>query len=193
MEIKPTLLGVSGDIGSFSEEAGLAYAQKNHLHVELRYLMDMEGVLGAINAKTIEMGIFPVVNFHGGIVKPAFEAMGKYSFTLVDDIWLNVQQCLLVRPDTEVSSINKIISHPQALAQCQNYLKNNYGKSELIEWIDTAKAARDLSENNFDEYTAVLAPFQAAERYRLEVHAKNIQDKNPNFTIFIVVKKNLVI
>src|SRR3990167_10139690 len=119
------LLGVSGDVGSFCEAAGFEYAKKNNLKVELVYLMDMEGVLAAIDAQQIEMGIFPVVNFRGGIVKPAFEAMGKYSFRPIDDIWLNVQQCLLVRSDTKLSTIKKIVSHPQALAQCQNYLKIN--------------------------------------------------------------------
>lgn len=185
---KPIFLGVSGDVGSFSEQAGLEYAEKNNIKVELVHLMDMEGVLAAIDARKVDIGIFPVVNFRGGIVKPAFDAMGKYSFIPIDDIWLNVQQCLLVRKDTKISSIQKIVSHPQALAQCQNFLKNNYAEAKLIEWIDTAKAAKDLAEYKLDEFTAVLAPEQSAKMYDLNLLAHNIQDENPNFTVFIVVK-----
>ncbi len=188
MQNKTIILGVSGDAGSFSEEAGLEFAKKNNMNVQLVHLMDMEGVLAAIDAKKIDLGIFPVVNFRGGIVKPAFEAMGKYSFIPIDDVWLNVQQCILVRPDTKLSAINKIVSHPQGLAQCKNFLKNNYEYAELVEWIDTAKAAKDLAENVLDEFTAVIAPEQAARMYHLNVHARNIQDENPNFTVFIVVK-----
>lgn len=181
-------LGVSGDMGSFSEEAGLAYATRNKLNTHLEYLIDMENVLVAVKSKTVDLGIFPVVNLQGGLVRMAFDAMGKHNFTVVDELWLTVNQCLLVKPGVLTHDITTIISHSQALAQCKEYLQKHYKEIPLLEWQDTAKAARDLAEGKLDSNTAVIAPLQAATLYNLEVIAKNIQDVNPNLTAFIVVK-----
>lgn len=186
MQKKPTL-GVSGDPGSFSEEAGLIYAQRVGIKPTLIYLTDMEGVLAAVETKKVDIGIFPVVNSRGGLVKMAFEAMGKHLFTMIDEVWLDVRQCLLARPNTKPSQIKKIISHPQAIVQCERYLLREFKKITLIEWQDTAKAAKDLSTGKFGKMAAVIAPERAARLYGLEVVVKDIQDNHPNLTTFIVV------
>jgi prephenate dehydratase len=182
------VLGLSGDIGSFSEEAALLYARKKQIKPTLSYLIDMEGVLAAVEKKEVDLGIFPVINTRGGLVKMAFEAMGKHLFTPIDELCLNVQQCLLVRPGTTKEQVRLIVSHPQALAQCQNYLQAEFKNAKLVEWIDTAKAARDLSENKLTQDTAVIASELSAQVYGLKVLAKGIQDITPNVTTFILVK-----
>lgn len=181
-------LGLSGDIASFSEQASLLYAKKANLPVTLIHLIDMEGVLAALENGDIDLGIFPVFNFRGGLVKMAFEAMGKHLFTFVDEIWLDVQQCLMTLPDTEKNAIRSIVSHPQGLAQCQDFLSHTFPNAEQIEWIDTAKAAKDLAKHKLDKNTAVIAPARAAEHYGLKIVAEAIQDHKPNHTIFIVTK-----
>lgn len=184
---KQLILGVSGEAGSFSEEAGLLYAQRTGIEPTLAYLTDMEGVLSAIAAKTIDIGIFPVVNSRGGLVKMAFDAMGNYLFTMIDEVWLDIRQCLLALPAMTVQQIDKIISHPQAIAQCERYLLQQFKQAELVEWQDTAKAARELSEGKFGNTAAVIAPERAARLYGLQVIVKDIQDNHPNLTTFIVV------
>lgn len=181
------ILGVSGDPGSFSEEAGLIYAQRVGIKPTLDYLTDMEGVLTAVENKKIDVGIFPVVNSRGGLVKMAFEAMGKHLFQMIDEVWLDVRQCLLVKPGTKSNQIKKIISHPQAIAQCERYLLTEFKKALLVEWQDTAKAAKDLSTGKFGKTAAVIAPERAARLYGLEIMRKDIQDNHPNLTTFIVV------
>jgi prephenate dehydratase len=180
-------LGVSGDPGSFSEEAGLLYAQRIGIKPTLCYLTDMEGVLAAVEANQIDLGIFPVVNSRGGLVKMAFEAMGRHLFTVIDEVWLDVRQCLLAKPGTQLQQLKKIISHPQAIAQCERYLLREFKKAAFIEWQDTAKAAKDLASGKFGKTSAVIAPQRAARLYGLEVLVKDIQDNHPNLTTFIVV------
>ncbi len=185
---KQFTLGVSGDIGSFSEEAALLYAHRTGHKYTLVYLMDMEGVLNAVERKKVDLGIFPVVNFRGGLVSAAFKAMGRHLFTPVDEVWLDVHQCLLAQPGVSIQQIRKVVSHPQALAQCQHYLQRECKKAIWVEWSDTAKAARDLKEKKLTRYCAVIASEQAANLYGLQVLARNIQDNHPNLTAFIVVK-----
>lgn len=182
-------IAVSGDPGSFSEEAGLLYAQRENLEPEIIFSTDMEGVLRAVSAGEVDRGVFPVVNSRGGLVRPAFHAMGKYAFEYIDEIWMEIYQCLLVTPGVTREQITCIASHSQALAQCDRHLQQNYKGIEIKEWIDTARAAKDLADGVLSPTTAVIAPARAAHFYGLEVLEKGIQDNHPNLTTFIVVKQ----
>jgi prephenate dehydratase len=185
------ILGVSGEIGSFSELAGLRYAQKAKIDPLMAYLIDMEGVLKALTTHKIDIGIFPVANFLSGLVKPAFEAMGKYFFTPIDEIWLEINQSLMVKPGVKKSEINQIASHPQALAQCKRYIANEFPDIQQLPWKNTATAAKDLSKGKLPHTTAVIGNEDSARIYGLEVIANPIHDDNPNITLFIVVKSHI--
>ena len=185
-------LGISGAKGSFSEEAALQYITKNKFNFSLQYLMDMENVLAAIHNNRIDFGIFPVVNPHGGLVKMAFEAMGKYFFQMIDEVWLQVNHCLLVQPNIEQEQITRIVSHRQALAQCRHYIKDQFPNAKKIVWSDTAKAAEALACNEITSLSAVIAPQRCREIYNLKILASNIQDTHPNLTAFIVVRNRRI-
>ncbi|KTD44337.1 prephenate dehydratase domain-containing protein [Legionella parisiensis] len=184
-----TLFGISGDAGSFSEEAALIYTRQKGIDPALIHLLDMEGVLNAIENGSIDLGILPVVNLLGGLVKPAFQAMGRHLFTPVDELWHEINQCLLVNPGVQDAQITHIVSHAQGLAQCKQFLRKQFKETEQIEWIDTAKAAKDLAEGILPSHAAVIAPARCAELYNLEIKAANIHDRHPNRTAFILVKK----
>lgn len=175
--------------GSFSEEAGLLYAQREGFELEFVFSIDMEGVLADLDALKAQFGVFPVVNSRGGLVQTAFEAMGRHLFKMLDEIWMEVHQCLMVLPGTKLEDIKKIATHPQAISQCERYIRREFPNAQLIDWEDTAKAAEDLAKGNFDKSTAVIAPARSAHIYGLELLAKGIQDNHPNLTTFIVVTK----
>jgi prephenate dehydratase len=187
--MKKIAIAVAGDAGSFSEEAGLLYAQRNGLTTKILYVIDMEGVLTALDRKKADLGIFPVVNSRGGLVQTAFEAMGNHLFKFIDEVWFEVYQCLMVKPGVTKKQIKKIATHPQAISQCERYISREFPKVKLIEWADTAKAARDLSKGILSRDTAVIAPARSAQIYKLKLLAKGIQDNHPNMTTFIVVRK----
>ena len=182
------IIGVSGDVGSFSEEAGYIYAAKAHnVNHELRYLIDMDGVLSALECGEIDVGVFPFVNYNSGIVWPAFTAMGKYGFKPIDDLQLNVEQCLLVRDGTSLKDITTLYSYTPAFEQCKSFINSN--GFNTIDWGDTAKAARDLADGILSQHAAVVGSAQAAKSYNLVILERGIQDLQPNITRFIVVKK----
>lgn len=182
-------IGLSGLKGSFSEEAAIDYAQKAGIeNPELVYLLDMEGVLAALNEGEIDRGVFPVVNSIGGLVETAFEAMGRHTFEMLNINPFQVNQCLMVKPGISKADIQQVASHPQALSQCANYLNQEFPNAERVKWSDTAAAAKDLAEGNLPENTAVLAPARSAEVHGLELLEKGVQDRDPNLTTFIAVQ-----
>lgn len=175
-------LGISGLAGSFSHAAALQV----HPDAELIFLLDMEGVLAALENHTIDRGIFPVSNSVGGLVETAFEAMGRHPFAVAGQEKFEVHQCVLVHPDS--TEIHQVASHPQALTQCANHLATQHPDWEKIEWSDTASAARDLSTGKLPKDCAVLAPEAAAREYGLKLLECNVEDQKPNITTFLLVE-----
>lgn len=187
MNAAKKIIAVSGDAGSFSEEAGLLYVNREHIEAEFLYAIDMEGVLAAGEEGRCNLGIFPVVNSTAGLVRPAFEAMGRHRFTVQSEFKLDVRQCLLARKETPREAITRIVSHSQALAQCAAYCAREFPSVSLQEWEDTAKAARDLRAGVLKPTVAVIAPARCAELYGLAIIEAGIQDAQPNLTTFIIV------
>ncbi len=181
-------LAVSGSTGSFSEEAGRSYLQREGLTADMVFAIDPLGVFTALQAGRVDRGIIPVVNSRGGLVLDAYEAMGQYTFTVLGQVTIEVQQCLMVLPGTSTADITQFASHPQALAQCERYLADNYPQAKLVRWTDTAEAAEDLQSGKLPPTTGVIASALAGAKNDLDIVAKGIQDARQNMTTFIVVE-----
>jgi len=183
-------IGVSGNRGSFSEEAANYYCQKNKIEdYELVYLCSVNNTLEALNKDDIDKGVFPIENSNGGIVLESVHAMSKYNFNIENIFEIDIKMNLLVRPGTNPGDITKIVSHQQALKQCRMYLKRKWVDTELEEYSDTASAAKDLSEGVLSATAAAIAPRVCAELYNLELLEESIQDLKFNFTTFIAATK----
>lgn len=184
------IIGISGDIGSFSEQAALEYCKKNQIeNYELKYLISVENVLSSLDEKEIEIGIFPIENSNGGIVIESVYAMSRHLFKIKELFEIPVIHCLLTRPGIKKEDVKTIASHDQALKQCKMYLKRMWAETHLQETDDTAKAAKELSEGKLPKDTAVLAPESCATLYGLIIMEKGVQDLKFNFTSFLAVEK----
>lgn len=184
------IIGISGEKGSFSEQAAREYCRKEQIKNQvLKYLVSVENVLTALDKKEIELGIFPIENSNGGIVIESVYAMSKHLFTIRKIFEIDVQHCLLAKPGVNISEVKKIISHSQALRQCRMYLKRKWETVELQEYSDTASAAKDLGKGILPPRSAVIAPKICADLYGLDVLEENIQDLKFNFTSFLAVEK----
>lgn len=185
-------LAVAGNQGSFSHQAGQLYSTGHEIKTsEFIYAIDSAGVFQALAQQQAEIGIVPIYNTSGGLVTMTLQAMGQYSFHIVE--WFNVpiQQCVLALANTTAENIHTITSHPQALAQCKTYLQHHFPRTELREYIDTAQAATDLATGQLKKNVAVIAPLICAKIYGLQVLAENIQDDPNNTTTFLVVEPRL--
>jgi prephenate dehydratase len=183
-------IGISGMQGSFSEEAANYYCHKEKItDYDLKYLVSVENVLLAINNNEIDNGVFPIENSNGGIVYEAVYAISKYVFNIIKIFEIDVRHCLMAKKGINPVEIKKIVSHDQALKQCRMYLKRKWPDVEIIQWEDTAKAAKDLSEGVLPPDTAVIAPKRAAELYNLDILEEGVQDLKFNFTTFLFVSK----
>lgn len=183
-------IGISGAKGSFSEEAARTYIGKSKLkNARIEFLISVENVLAALEAGTIDLGIFPIENSNGGIVIEAVHAMAKHRFQVKKIFEIDVHQNLLVKKGTTAGEIRSIVSHDQAIKQCRMYLKRLWPTVKLAEYADTAQAAADLASGKLPASTAVIASQRAAEAYGLDILEESIQDLKFNYTSFVAAAR----
>lgn len=179
-------IGISGAQGSFSQEAAEKYIEDSKLKkTMLMYLISVENVLAALEAGTIDLGVFPIENSTGGVVTETVHALAKHNCNIKKLFDIDIHQNLLVREGVDAGGITTITSHEQALKQCRAYLLREWPKAKIEEYEDTAKAAEDLAAGRLSATTAVIASAAAAKLYKLKILEKSIQDLKTNYTTFI--------
>jgi prephenate dehydratase len=173
-------IGVLGPQGTYSEKAALLWC-KERVGASLAYFPDFEGVLESVRAGEVEAGIVPVENSLEGAVTTVMDLLLRLDVVIVGEVNLPIRHCLVGRGRGEVKVI---LSHPQALAQCRQYLHEHFPGAEIRTTGSTSHAARLAQE--FPEMAAIAGQ-EAAERYKLKILAREIQDASDNITRFIVV------
>lgn len=177
-----------GPRGSFSEMAADAFCQKYNLNVYPESLATIRQVVEFVDNNPDVLGVLPAENSIEGTVR---EALDNLMFTknpnirILSEYIMPIHHCLLART-TEFSSITGIISHPQAIAQCQNFIHTELPMHvNIIEAASTAEAARSLQ--NYNLTYAAIGSKKTADTYYLNVLKENINDDKTNRTRFVLI------
>lgn len=149
-----------------------------------------EDVFEAVNQNKARYGIIPVENSTAGSVHESYDLIMKYKFFIVGAYDLRVDHCLCAKPSVEFENIDDVYSHPQALSQCNIFLKNFDFTG--INFSNTAAAAKFVAESDKNNIAAICSE-SAAKKYGLRIIRKGIQNVTNNTTRFIVISKELVI
>jgi len=173
-------IGVLGPQGTYSEKAALLWS-KGMAGATLVYFPDFDCVLDSVRKGRVEAGIVPVENSLEGAVTAVMDLLLRLDVVIVGEVNLPIRHCLVGQGQGE---IKVILSHPQALAQCRQYLHEHFPESEIRTTGSTSHAARLAQE--FPEMAAIAGQ-DTAERYGLKILAREIQDARDNITRFIVV------
>lgn len=137
-----------------------------------------------IHTEKVTYGLLPVENAQAGAVSKSYELLMDSDLRIQADVILHVHHNLMALPGTRIEDLKYIRSHPQALAQCEQYLRRH--NLEAVPWYDTAGAARDLAAEP-EAHTGVIASTLAASLYGLEILGKDIEDASHNFTRFFLL------
>ena len=144
-------------------------------------------VLEAVSAGAADIGVIPVENSLAGTVYQALDLLPQTDLHITGEIIVRVKHQLLALPGVRLEGVQRVYSHPQALAQCDLFLAQH--TLIPVPAFDTAGAAQELvARGALDE--AVIASERAAELYGLEVLASGIEDEDFNFTRFLVLSKH---
>lgn len=175
-------IGFLGPQGSYSFDAAKKYKKIDDELVEYSTIFK---VIDALEKNKIDECIVPIENAIQGSVLDTIDSIFKYKdIYIIDEIILDINHKLMSK--TKNIEIAKIYSHPQALAQCRNFLNNNYGNVEQVPVSSTSYAAK-LASN--ESNTACICNDSCGKIYNLVVLEDNIQDIDSNQTKFIVLSK----
>jgi prephenate dehydratase len=168
-----------GEPGAYSDEAVTALIPDAQATGFPTFRLTFDALaMGAVDA-----AVLPVENSSAGVVQEVSDLLWELpGLRIVRDHVQPVRHCLLGWP----GPVERALSHPQALAQCERYLHSR--QIRPVSFHDTAGAARAVAEQR-QPGTAAIASKAAAARYGLYVLADSIQDDSENRTRFIVVER----
>ena len=157
---------------------------------DVTYFKTFDGVFNAVDKGLCEYGVLPIENSTAGSVLEVYDLMKKHKFYIAKIVRVQITHALVAVKGARVENIKTVYSHPQALSQCSEYLKNLGVK--VVEAENTAVAAKKVAELN-DKTVAAVCSEYCAELNDLAILEKGIQNVGNNFTRFICISKELKI
>ncbi len=175
-------IAILGPRGTFSEEAAYRFM----LSPTLVLAKDIEEIFSFVTKGEVEFGVVPIENSLEGSVHLAQELLIKEDVKIYSEITLEINHCLLALEGTTLGDIDEVISHPQALAQCKQLIRDLGAKTRNAP--STADAAREIKEKGLKN-SAAIAPLASARLYNLKVLKENVQDVEENKTRFLIISQ----
>ena len=180
-----TTVAYLGPPGTFSEEAAQYFAAKTGMTPQLNPCVRVQDCAMAVEDGTAAYAVVPLENSLEGSVHDTLDVLTTSVELLIQaELILTIEHNLLA-VEKDVHKIEQVFSHPQALAQCREFLRKNLPQAQAVPALSTAEAAAVVSQRKDG---AAIASKRAAERYGLYTLAENIQDSE-NCTRFIVLGK----
>jgi chorismate mutase/prephenate dehydratase len=176
-------IAFQGERGAFSESAVYNFFGAS---VDVKPCRDLTEVFESVNKQETQHGVVPVENSLEGSVNQTYDLFLTHDLKVCGEIILRVSHCLIANPETTLEAVKTVYSHPQALAQCRNFLER-LGR-ELIPTYDTAGSVKMLKEKGLKDAAAVASE-RAAEIYGMKILAREIEDNPANYTRFFVLSK----
>jgi prephenate dehydratase len=193
-------IGIQGGPGSFNEQALRLYLDQHSqplMDVKVKYLYTTDRVLSELLTGSIDLGQFAVENSLGGSVEETLVAQKKYSFEtnceVIAHYSLQIAHCLMLHPEVQLEEVKTIMTHPQVLAQCRNNIGRRYPWVELSvgegDLIDPAKVGEAIARGILPRTVATVSSRLIADIQGLKILDQNLQDREDNFTRFILVRR----
>ena len=175
------IVAFQGEHGAYSEEAVRQHFGRD---VETLPCPNFQRLFEAVLTGQATYGMLPVENALAGTVAQSYELLFEHDMRVQAEVILRVQHMLLAPAGTTLADIKRVKSHPQALAQCEGYLRRR--GFEAVVAYDTAGSARDLAANP-EPHTASIASALAGELYGLTALDRGVEDEPYNSTRFFVI------
>ena len=183
LEKKPKI-AYFGPEATFTHMAAIQRFGASVEYVPLRTIQD---VFEEVDRGRADYGVVPVENSTEGVVTSTLDMFIDSELKIVAEIVILIQHCLVSRASS-LQRIRTLYSHPQALGQCRRWVQTHLPNVEIVETSSTTRAAELASQH---KEAAAIASSLAAERYKLRILERDIQDSSDNATRFLVLGRNI--
>lgn len=177
-------IAIQGEPGSFSHEAALKLVQDA---VIAPFSLSAD-VFQALANRDVEAAVIPIENSLAGSVSEHFDLLLAHNVKVDRETLLRIRHNLIGISGSTIGDIDRVFSHPVALAQCRRFLAD-HPKMEAYSFYDTAGSVKQMVELR-DHHAAAIASTAAAEYYGAEVLKADIEDNPENYTRFFLVTRS---
>ena len=179
-----TKIAIQGIKGSFHHQVVKEYFSEN---VEIDECLSFEELIDSLLSGKSDQAVMAIENSIAGPIIPNYALIDKNNLHIIGEHYLSIHQNLMTLKGQKIADIKEVHSHPMAILQCMDFLKQ-YPNIKLVEDKDTAETARRIQEKQLTGIAAIASK-TASEMYDLEIIAPEIQTIKNNMTRFVIIKK----
>lgn len=174
-----------GPKGTFSEEALIRYVESFET-CDIIELNSIPDVISCLRMNMCDEAVIPIENSIEGSVNVAVDMLinDANGIMIKGEIIIPISHCLIANGEIEFKDVHCILSHPQAIAQCREYIYKNFPKAVIKSAESTSQAVLNIKKQSG---MVAIGPERAANIYGMTVLAKNIQDVKDNYTRFLIL------
>jgi prephenate dehydratase len=176
-------IAIQGEPGSFSHEAAMKLVADA---VIVPFSLSADAFSALVNG-TVEAAAIPIENSLAGSVSEHFDLLLTHDVKIEKETLLRIRHNLIAISGTSKGQIDRVFSHPVALAQCRRFLAQ-HRRMEAFAFYDTAGSVKQLVELR-DRHAAAIASEAAARHYGAQILQAGIEDNPENFTRFFLVRR----
>lgn len=170
-----------GEAGAYSEDALVHHFGTDVVSVPCE---TFDAVFAVVERGDADYAVIPIENSLAGSIHRNYDLLLRHELHIIGEIDFRVRHNLLALPGVALEDITRVMSHPQALAQCEGFLSQLGVVREAT--YDTAGSAKRVRAEGLRD-TAAIASVRAADVYDLTILAQEIEDNSENYTRFIVL------
>ena len=171
-----------GQPGAFSEDAAFDFVPRDSRLLGLKTLQE---VFDRVAQGQAQYAVIPVENTLAGPIDETYDLLAQNDLVIIDETVQTISHCLIVPSGTPIEDVRRVLSHPIALAQCEQSLKTQL-KMDPVPAFDTAGAV-ELVIRERTPHTGAIGSARSAAVYGGEILRSGIQDHPENYTRFLLM------
>ena len=177
-------IAIQGEPGSFSHEAAMKLVTGSTI---VPCSLSADAFSALVNG-SVDAAVIPIENSLAGSVSEHFDLLLTHDVTVERETLLRIRHNLIAISGASIGEIDRVFSHPVALAQCRRFLAN-HPRMESFAFYDSAGSVKQLVELR-DRHAAAIASEAAAHYYGAQILQAGIEDNPENFTRFFLVRRS---
>jgi chorismate mutase/prephenate dehydratase len=170
---------------AYSHAAAQKYLAGRGLEGELAGYRTFREAAGALLAGDADLAVLPIENTTAGSINEVYALLREHELFIVGEETWKVDHCLAATSDVPLSALSRILSHPQGLEQCAQFLQS-LPHVTPTSYFDTAGAIQAVADSD-DPSLGAIGPPEAADAYGLVILRRDIADAQDNYTRFVVL------
>ncbi len=177
-------IAFQGETGAFSEEAVWALFGD----AEPVPCQAFDDVFAAVEQQDVQRAVIPIENSLFGSVHANYDLMRSHDLSIVGELHLRIRHNLMAPAGAVLNDVRVVRSHPQALGQCQHFIKTLLPSADIVPTYDTAGAAKQVAASGRTD-EAAIASERAAVEYGLDILESGIESNHQNYTRFLALSR----